>query len=242
MTLPQGEQSPFCETPQWEEILRVIELSMMLKEMGAIVGAPGVGKTMALKHYLTKNDRARYVSASPANSQPREALSMISEALGNPIHAKNRGVFTRYQEVRELLLRPDLDVLLIDEAQHLNSRSLDYMRTLWDTTGTPIVFAGNFALRERVNVHGEEAFVQFASRIGPKATIDTVTPEAVEIIAMQRGVTDRAAVKWLKSICATKGGLRLLDRLITTARLVNQDRAIGMDELVNSAVVLGEAA
>ncbi|MYH71070.1 MAG: AAA family ATPase [Acidimicrobiia bacterium] len=241
MNLPQGGQPPFCETPHWDEILGVIELSMTLQVMGAVIGAPGVGKTMAFKHYLTRNKRARYVSASPANAHPREALAMVAEAFGHNIH-DTRGISRRYQIVRRMMLSGDVDVILIDEAQHLTDRSLDLIRTIWDTTGVPIVFAGNHSLRERVDVYGEGAFVQFASRIGPKSTIEAVDPRAVETVARQRGVTDKAAIKWLQSACPMKGGLRLLDRLISTARLRDQERALGVDELAQSALVLGEGA
>ena len=236
--LPQAPEGPadFCHTPAAAGMLHVIDMAIETGTMGAIVAPPGAGKTTTLKHYAETHAGARYCAMSPTRKSMSAMLELVSNALDLWVF---RGNLTMERAICDAMKRPRFQALLVDEAQHLSDGCLDELRCIYDETETPIVFAGNKSLRARVTAGTESSFAQFASRIGARLDLRATSEADVAALAAHYGITDAAAVGWLKKQCAgTTGGLRRASPLLTVASGMG-DSKIGLAELKAADAALG---
>lgn len=231
----------FCRTPAAAGIHRIIDLVRTMPGigMGAIVGAPGVGKTTALLRYADEQRGVRYCAMNPAQSSMPRMLARVCEALDGPTGIV--GAAALHEHIRALIRDRVPQALLIDEAQRLDDRSLDELRCIHDETALPMVFAGNDRLRDRVTGTRAAAFGQFASRIGPRMDIESASEGDVRAIAVHHGIVDEVAVSWLARQCVGVSGLRNVSRLMKLAERAAEGRAVQLSHLKKVAGALGEA-
>lgn len=229
----------FCETPTAADIFRLLEYCQAARELGLIAGAPGLGKTTALRHYAETRDQAYYVVLNPACSSMSSSLARIAEALGT---------FTvrRIAETHEIICNR-LDrlgaggaLLLIDEAQHLNDQAVDQLRCIHDEMGVGMVFAGNHTLRSRFNNTRAAAFAQFTSRIGMRLMLDG--PDAGDVLALCRqwDIGGAREVAFLERQATPDGGLRVVAKLAARARdLAPAGQRVQLNHLKAAAKIMG---
>jgi DNA transposition AAA+ family ATPase len=119
----------FLPTPTAEAILATLEHAQFMPEFVVITGSPGVGKTSAGRAYAQRNTNVWLITAEPTMSTPRAVLEYLAEAIGVP----SRGMSTQ-QLSRSLTRRMtgSQGLILIDEAQHLTSQTLDQLRMFYD--------------------------------------------------------------------------------------------------------------
>ncbi len=234
-TLPEG-RTEFCETPAATDMLRVIGLARKVKCIGAIIGAPGVGKTTTLQHYRAANADARYCVMGATHSSMSAVLAHACKALGV---APARSCAEMHEIICNALRWGHVAVLLVDEAQHLTDRSLDALRCIHDESGVPIVFAGNHSLRSRFNDDAESAFAQLTSRIGARRDLKGTSAADVAALAGHAGVGETKAVTWLQKRCTGSAGLRMAARLLAAGREIAGDGDIRLAHLRDAAIVLG---
>lgn len=116
------------------------------RKMGVLVGAPGTGKTTILKQFLKDVPGAVYIEAQP-NMRCKDLFNAIANGAGIQLGRGNA-----YERFASLLdgLRGRSDVMiLVDEAEYLHKWDADkfeYLRKIWDNTGTPVVLCGTNAL------------------------------------------------------------------------------------------------
>ena len=72
-----GEVDKFCETPTALRILNLLSRCHEKREIGVIVGLPGVGKTYAINRYAHHHPEVYVCTMSPANSSPSAALALV---------------------------------------------------------------------------------------------------------------------------------------------------------------------
>ena len=229
---PPAAPAAFCETPTASEIRDAIDMARQYGFVAAIYGAPGIGKTTALRH-VADTTGAAYAVQSPARSALPRMLASIAEAIGEPAGAAGQAVL--HQRIVDSLRVYPCPALLIDEAQHLPAAALDELRCIHDESGVPLVVAGNEGLRVRV-----AALPQLESRIGVSVTLRTSRTDDVTALARCYGIVDEAALAWL----ATRGrrSLRILERLMRMARDVAGDGPITVESLELAAAGRGGAA
>lgn len=233
--VPDPELPAFCRTPAAADILRVIEFAIELECLGTVVGAPGVGKTTTLRAYADGNPGAVYCVMNPAKSSMAAMLSLVCEALRVPGAGRTDAL---HGLVCNTLRWGRAEVLLIDEAQHVNDRNLDVLRCIHDETGVPMVFAGNQTLRSRFNNSREASFAQFTSRIGPRAELEMATPADVAALARHAGVHQPKALAWLEDRNTETAGLREVATLLRCGRRIAGKGDIGLDHLEQAAGML----
>ena len=240
MPSPKQERDPFCRTPTAADIHQVIDLVCNHREMGmgAVIGAPGVGKTTALVRYAEDVPGVHYIAMSPAQSSMSRMLARVCEVLDG--HTSITGAADLHEQIIYAIRDRAPKALLIDESQHLDDRSLDELRSIHDATGLPMVFAGNESLRSRVTGSSTAAFAQFSSRIGPRAELKAATVGDVRALAGHHGITDGAAVTWLAKRCVGTSGLRTVARLMALAKGAAGESAVRLSHLKEAAAVLGE--
>ena len=116
------------------------------RKMGVLVGAPGTGKTTILKQFCKDVPGAVYIEAQP-NMRCKDLFNAIADGAGIQLGKGNA-----YERFASLLdgLRGRSDVMiLVDEAEYLHKWDADkfeYLRKIWDNTGTPVVLCGTNAL------------------------------------------------------------------------------------------------
>ena len=215
---PAASSAEFCETPTAALVRGVIDLTRQIECMGAVIGAPGVGKTTVLQRYASEH-RAPYVVVNPAQATMPRMLACICEALGEPTGTV--AAASLHDRICMSLRWRRRPVLLVDEAQHLGAIALNELRCIHDEAGIPVMVAGNEDLRPHI-----AELAQLASRIGPRATLTATTAADVEAVARHHGITDAAALAWLAGRSIGRAGLRVVERLMRTAH-----RAAGTDPI-----------
>lgn len=225
----------YCRTPAATDILRVIEYAIELGCIGTVVGAPGVGKTTALRAYAETRKGAVYCVMNPANSSMPSMLKLVCEALGAPTPGHTNGL---HRVVCSALGWNGVEVLLIDEAQHLDDRNLDELRCIHDESGVAMVFAGNESLRSRFNKSQAASFAQFTSRVGPRVDLEMSTAADVAALARYAGAHDPKAIAYLERWNGGTAGLRHVATLLRLGRGIAGDGDIRLAHLKQAAELL----
>ncbi|WP_240193731.1 AAA family ATPase [Sphingomonas paucimobilis] len=124
-------------------------------------------------------------------------------------------------------LRGRRGLLIIDEAQHLNEKSLDEIRGWYDETGSGIALVGNIKVLTRLTLGPKShAFAQLASRIGQRMIYDGPRESDALALADAWGIEDDAMRAFIAQIARQPGGLRTCTMMLETAgMLMSADRA-----------------
>lgn len=225
----------FCRTPGATAILGVIEIAMELGRMGAVIGAPGVGKTTTLEWCAEREAGICYSVMAPGKSSMSAMLSRVCEALGA---MGGSGSSDLHDIICNAIEWNRVRALLIDEAQFVNDRNLDELRCIHDETGVALVFAGNAGLRSRFNKTRTADFAQFTSRIGPRVELEAPMPGDVAALAQHAGTDDPKAVAWLERHAVGDAGLRQVAELLKTGRKLAGEGNIKLTHLKQAAVAM----
>ena len=198
--------------------------------MGAIVGPPGVGKTTTCREYIrhhgSPSSRAHLVTMSPVETKPFHSLRAVGEEVGE---VDLRSSFHIFEQLK-YRLSGGPHLLIIDEAQHLEPKSLDVLRSVHDATGCGIVFTGN----ERITMQfkGKRGlFAQFTSRLGLAIQLDPSTEEDVTAFLDHHRITGEMARAALIKLGTKEGNLRDVGKVIAIARARAREAPIALPDI-----------
>lgn len=202
--------SRFVETEVSRLIFGVIEDARENSISAAIVGNPGVGKTMALEAYSQKHLAARLMTATAVISGSMLSLfKHVSYEFG--IYPE-KGLY----DLQQKLFGCDLSrsILLIDEAQNLPHKAIRELLYLPEYTGLPIIFCGNHEVLKRVNVDFG-AFAQISRRVPRREEINGILDADADAITNTFGVEGMDCYAIMRKIGArfhADGVVQLLSR------------------------------
>lgn len=230
----------FLETPTAGKIMRLIDFCQSNGDLGLIVGAPGIGKTTALRYYAHTRPGIRYIVMNPSSGSVTAALTMVCAAFDALPERTRAELHEIICHRLRLLDGRDDPILLIDEAQHLNDQALDQLRCIHDETKLAMVFAGNATLKSRFNNTRVAAFAQFTSRVGMRLMLDRPTQEDVAVLCRTWGVAGAREAAFLEHHAMGAGGLRIVAKIINAAVCgLKGPESIRLDHLQSAADMLG---
>lgn len=140
--------------------MEVMAFAHVEGEINVIYGSAGLGKTQMLKEYARRNSSAVLIEVDPSCT-PKVLLRKIAEAVG----ANARGVNNELLDSIVSKLKGSERLLMIDEAELLSTRSLEFIRRIHDLTAVGVVLAG--MPRLLINLKGKNnELAQLYSRVG----------------------------------------------------------------------------
>lgn len=186
--------------------MEVMQFAHVEGEINVIFGAAGLGKTQMLKQYAKQNSSAVLIEVDPSCS-PKVLLRKIAEAVG----VTARGVNNELLDSIVSKLKGSERLLLVDEAELLSTRSLEFIRRIHDLTGVGVVLAG--MPRLLVNLKGKNnELAQLYSRVGLACDLGNALPDDdLALLAESALGTDEFNAPLIK---ACKGNARRLSKLM----------------------------
>lgn len=183
---PELPMEALLVTPRIEDFLWRIENGLALEGgFAMITGAPGSGKSVAMRLLAERLERLREVvvgSLEHPQSNLADFYREMGDLFGVALRPHNR--WAGFRSLRErwishietTLMRP---VLLIDEAQQMNPTVLSELRILASTRFDSrsilgVVFAGDARLSEKLR---EEELLPLGSRIRTRLPLEHATVE-----------------------------------------------------------------
>ena len=134
---------PFIVTKQVKETAGVCHALIETKDMGVVYGNPGVGKTITAEHIIEKwktpqKPKAVYIEADVC-STPAGIANKILRRISN-LRPANAADAARI--IENLSQEQNLDLMIIDEAERLNRKCVEMVRSIYDRTNIPILLIG----------------------------------------------------------------------------------------------------
>lgn len=212
----------FQQTQTAERIWAMLTQAQHAPTMVVVAGVPGIGKTETAEAYRKSGANVVIATMDPTTNSPAKVLQEIAEAMsieiGSPVTLRNRiGERLRYSG----------GLLIIDESQHCNHKSLDLIRSLHDRYGVGIALMGNFGLFAGTQAPtAQHGFAQFFRRIRKRAKFTQPASVDIEIMLDAWGVTETDQRRFLTTVARKMWGLAAIGNTIHEATAM----ALGADE------------
>lgn len=218
----------YIETKTSTDVVRSCHFANEQKCMVAIVGAPGVGKTLGVREFM-RQARREEIKFSAIATNCMATPAHLMRRLADDMRLTTRGSAAEIADRIIGKLRRDPAVVIVDEAQHLNVRCLEALRHLHDESGCGLVFVGSQALY-RTLTDGDESHYelkQLQDRIVDVKTVGVLdfgglTKFASAWLGMGCKTLDPGALGRLRSM--SKGVPRRVDRLLRAARRISDEQ------------------
>lgn len=207
----QPDAPPFQMTQAAQVFIAAFEHAQHGPDLVMVSGAAGVGKTSAAMAYRGQSTNVWLLTAEPCISTSRMLLDELADLLGviesRSTHRISRAIVQRMTNSRGLLI--------VDEAQHLGTATLDQVRTLHDLSGVGVVVMGNEAVANRVEGGSRRPeFAQLFSRVGMRVSRPRPSKRDIEALLDAWAVADAGARRLLAAIARKPGALRIMAKVI----------------------------
>ncbi|OOH92175.1 transcriptional regulator [Pasteurellaceae bacterium 15-036681] len=223
--LIDGYNDGFVRTKQAKRGLAMIDSVHAEGEMGVLYGQAGMGKTQILKQYVKENSSAVLIETDPSCT-PKVLLRRIAKAIGSTETGTNDNLF---EGIVNKLTGADM-VLLVDEAELLSTRSLEFIRRIQDLSKCGVVLAG--MPRLLVNLKGrKEDLKQLYSRASVACNLGNEMSNEDLALLIESGVgTSEFNATFIKH---AKGNARRLSMLMKGAiRMARVNREPMNEEMI----------
>lgn len=210
----------FIMTPAAAAFFAAFEHAQHAPDLAVVSGAAGVGKTSAIMAYRAQAANVWVITGEPCISTPRMVLDEVADMLGSSggrsTHRISRAIVERMRGTRGLLI--------VDEAQHLNTPTLDQLRTIHDLAGVGVVLAGNERISNRIEGGARTPeFAQLFSRVGMRVPRPKAVKGDIEALLDAWNIEGPAERRLLATIARKPGALRSMTKVLRIA--VMQARA-----------------
>lgn len=229
--LPQAPD--WVETPTAARIHATLRYAQMSGISACIYGGAGVGKTLTCEHYRQTHNNVWIVPVSPAARSYAKLLGRIAKAVDL------RGAPTKADDLEEALithLRGTRGLLILDEAQTLDSGALWGVKHLFDLLKIGVVYVGSQQVY--VNLTGgrrAEANAPLFRRISKRQSLGKPTARDVAILMSAWGLTGKKEIERAEGIANEPGALGLLTEVLRLASFL----ALGKGEALGAEHIAG---
>ncbi|GLK85721.1 AAA family ATPase [Ancylobacter defluvii] len=210
----------FIMTPTAQDVLSTLSFAQSAPDFGVIVGGAGIGKTTAIEHYARRNSNVWFLTADPSMEKAANVLSILAEELG--VSERRNAFISRAISAR---VRGANGLVIVDEAQHLEAKAFDQLRTtVLDLGKCGIAVAGNESMLARLQGSADkrtQAFAQLHSRVGIRKMQHASKAADICLLLDAWGISDDDVKTLLKSIARKPGALRIMNKVIRLATMVS---------------------
>jgi len=164
----------FIETVHTRKTADLCSALQQTRTMGLLVGLPGVGKTWAVQHAALQQHQPELIIASPVlytsvdvENNPHALLANILTCLGPDYRAPVPDMISM---TCCWIHRRQVGLILLDEAERLDKKSLQVIQDIYDRTRCAFLFIGEFGL-----IHMFRRNSELHNRIGITLEISPLT-------------------------------------------------------------------
>lgn len=206
----------YIATPTADRVADTLSYAHTASDVVVIYGGAGVGKTEAVRAYATRSPNVWISTATPASSSVVAALEDVADALG--VQAPNGAARLHRAVVKRM--RGTFGLLIIDEAQNLDTKALDQMRSIHDATGCGLALVGNEQVYGSMTGGNRAPYLdRLFSRVGQRLRLGKASNGDTDAIIQAWGVDAKDCIKSLRQIASTPGGLRSLTKTLRLASM-----------------------
>lgn len=206
----------FVQTRAAKKFLNTLEHAQVLADIVVITGGAGVGKTSAILEYKATHPNVWHLTAEPLVSGAFAMIEYLRETLGVPQTAPHK-----LSRAISLKVAGTQGLIIIDEAQHLETKAIDQLRSINDRCGIGIAFVGNEEVWSRIDGGGRKAeFAQLFSRVGMRVNVPRASAKDIEALLDGNEVIEPGQRKQLKYIASLPGALRAMGKTLRDARMM----------------------
>lgn len=213
----------FVETPTAEAVMFQLRGAQQMQTIAVVVGAPGIGKTEAIRAYRRASPNVWVVTGHPSMASPRAVLDEMCRVLGlldnRALHRTHRSIVDR--------LRGTGALIVVDEANHLTSAALEQIRAIFDEGGIGVALVGNATVLSRLQGAGNSRTAEFAQlfrRVGLRLTEDRAhrarLRRDIDALAGAWGVQDDKILRLLQAVGRKPGALGNVTMTLKMAHLL----------------------
>lgn len=231
----------FVETSVAQRVSRTIDLARRMETNAAIIGVPGVGKTVALNAYkethpLTAMFTITPILAGSLRSLLEEMCLQVGLYSGGSISDLEHRLIKFNVPLwsgHDSEMPPSSPyIVILDEAQNLPLKSLRQLlhMSVEDGGNISFVFCGNNEVLKRVNTdHG--AFAQISRRVTFREPIESILEDDADLLASAFGTEGMDAYRLLRAI----GAKFHADGVV---RVLKMARQLGAEKVIRASHVL----
>lgn len=227
----------WVETKQSKEVLAVLNYAHLYKTIGVVYGSAGLGKTESIRQYMRENTQVINVICSPVLNNAA-ILEEILEKLGKVASGGKRKMF---KAVVEALEGSDM-MIVFDEAQHLNYKSIETIRAIHDMTGVAIVMVGTVEVYDRMTGRRNLKYDQVFSRVGIKRYLKPkILKRDIEALVKENfSNVDEGAIEFLYRRAQEAGAIRKIVMMLRMADSIakNNGQIINLKNLEEAEKLL----
>lgn len=223
----------FVQTEVARRVGNVLEYCRLQRTMGVVYGDAGVGKTRTIEHWKRGKSDVHVVTACPAFSSPKPFLKLLARELKTSLSG---GVDDMFLDILDKLSGSD-KTIVVDEAQHLNRKTLEMVRSINDMTQVAVVLVGNELVYSKLTGKQEAEFAQLFTRLSMRNHVrsELFTRGDIEEIF---GEIAGDALDYLLKVSRSRYALRGAIHLYLNA--LNNEK-VSLDGLRAMATVMGIA-
>jgi len=212
----------FVQTTTAKQVISTLRYAQASRGdgMSVVMGAPGVGKSAAAKHYADKMPNCWLIIASPSIAGLVGFFYELAMELGieNPPRRKD----SLCHAIRHRLEGTN-GLIVIDEADHLQLEVIEELRVMQQKVGVGLALVGNPTVYGKMVGDSRKVDLsRLESRIAKKLSIPKVKKSDISAIASAWGLISDSEMKLIHSIADKRGQLRKLSHTLRLASMIAQ--------------------
>jgi DNA transposition AAA+ family ATPase len=223
----QIRQPPdFVMTKSVANFIDTIRFAHVMRRMIAIVGVPGLGKTVAANYYVRTNPNAYLATMDPSTRSVNAMLHELAATLWITESGQQRLARAIGNKLRATTNMSA--ILIVDEGQNLDLSALDMLRSYNDRYGVGIAVLGNESIVSRID--SKAHFAQLSSRVSRRVTQSGAREEDIQQLIKAWDITDRKCVAFLHAVAKKPGALRSMTLTLEQAHVLAAGENVPVDE------------